>query len=255
MATTAGSLAQDEDLKSWYTSLNSIISSYGGSIATLTVPGNNQKIEDTDVNNFYNKITEMKSDTYLKTQTSIYPTYSVVSSGTKIVSNVGTTMSSSVGSSYLGKIKCRNNATNSSGTCQHDTCSHSTNSNVVKGNVNKDNVNHTNSRHSHGTCSNSNNGNVIQFNGGCYYSTCNYSRNFRGTNGFWYYEQGFNSHGTCSHSTNSNVNKSNGLNSHGTHSHGSHSHGTCSHGTCSHGSNSQGNIIDILNAHYTKSNG
>lgn len=129
MATTKNSLIEDEDLQSWYTSLNTIISNYGpDTINQLSVPADNEEASASHINDFLNKITEMKQDEYLGSIEEIYPSYSLVNKGDLILSNIGKILEDSVGPNYLGRIKCRNKAIYSHGACSHGTNSHGTNS-------------------------------------------------------------------------------------------------------------------------------
>ena len=90
MAVSTGSSALYSDMKGWYTSLNAVITSYGGGvISSLTVPSSGKNIGATDINNLKSKLDEMKNDTYLGSVPSLYPTYSVVSSGTLISATIG----------------------------------------------------------------------------------------------------------------------------------------------------------------------
>lgn len=259
MATTQGSPIQDEDLKSWYTSLNNIISNYGGDIAQLTVPGDNEKAVTAHVNNFFNKMTEMKADEYLGSVTSIYPTYSIVNSGSLIQSNIGTVLASATSDTYLGQIKCRNKATNSNASNQHGANQHTTCGSSTCGS----------GRCGSSTCGSSTcgsgcsesirafffNGNSNCTSGGYLCRTMNtgsdtfffFARNSRGCS-----SQGF--CGVCTQSTKSHGTNQHGTNQHGNKQHGTNQHGTNQHGTCGFGTCSSGQVIDILNSHTTKSN-
>ena len=255
MATSQGSPILDEDLQSWYTSLNNIISTYGGGvISKLTVPGDNETAKVSHINNFLNKMTEMKNDSYLGSVQSIYPSYSIVNSGTLIQSNIGTLLSNSTGPNYLGKIKCRNNASNSNKACEHGSNAH----------LKKAHGTCSSGAHTHGTHSSGDNSHE-SFGNGTFSNGCNNTngRRFSGS----YSESGksnlcwnaTNQDGNKGHVTKGNVAFTNGQKSHGakeysSKSHGTNSSGTCSSGICSSGTNSHGTVIDILNAHYTKSN-
>lgn len=118
MSATKGNPLTEADLQSWYNALNSIISTYSDGLSQLADPASvGSIIESEDINNFFNKLTEMKSDKFLGTVASLYPTYSVVSDGTIIYASSGNPMSQAISSDYLGKVVCKNTATNSSGTC------------------------------------------------------------------------------------------------------------------------------------------
>lgn len=126
-----------EELLNLYGSLNSILSNMTNNTIATTAPVSDSagdKAVAADINNFFNKLTEMKSDANLKNAT--YPSYSLVSSGTKITTAIKTTMTSAVSSAYLGSVVCNNKATNKNGTCGSGTCSSGTNSkNGLKSNI------------------------------------------------------------------------------------------------------------------------
>lgn len=241
MATTQGSPLQDEDLQSWYNSLNTIISNYGGGeISQLTVPADNEKAKTSHVNNFFNKMDEMKQDEYLGSVSSIYPTYSIVQSGTLIQSNIGTILSNATNSNYLGQIKCRNKATYSNTANKNETCGSGSNSFTCGS----------------GVCSSGACGSGFDFVGNFLHAKSNCSSSFCKTFGATvkghhaqtsrthglYYPNTFCGSGTYSHGTNQH-----GTNQHGTNLHGTFQHGTNSHGTCSHVE-----VIDILCQNKTK---
>lgn len=194
MATTQGSFIEDEDLQSWYRSLNTIIANYGPStMSQLTVPGANEQAQASHINNFLNKMTEMKADEYLGSVSNIYPTYSLVNKGDIIQSNIGKILQDSTGPNYLGKIKCRNKAIYSHTTCSHGTNSHGTNS--------------------HGT-----NFLHAKRNGYSSYFLC---RTMSGSDNSHFHVGGFNTHGmytangTCGHGTCAHTPCSHSTNSHG----------------------------------------
>mgnify|MGYP003419852365 FL=1 len=81
MAIAVGSHILSTDMRSWYTRLNTIISNYGGGMATLTVPAANKMAETSDVNNLLSKLNAMKADAYLGSVSSMWTAYSVVSTG------------------------------------------------------------------------------------------------------------------------------------------------------------------------------
>ena len=295
MATTQGSPILDEDLQSWYTSLNTIISNYGGgAISQLTVPGNNEKASASHVNNFLNKMTEMKADEYLGSVTSIYPTYSIVNSGTLIQSSIGTLLANATGSNYLGKIKCRNKATNAnasnqnstnantacgSGACGSGTCSSGSNQHGTKQNSNKQN-----GANQHGTNQNGTNNSgcsgvffrAFFFNGNTNCGSSFLCRTMN-TSSDTFFFRGFNSNrctsrgfcnvcifevcgngtcgsGTCGSGTCGSGTCGSGTCGSGTCGSGTNQNGTNRNGTCASGTCSSGSVIDILNAHSTKSN-
>ena len=124
------------------------------------------KVVTSDINNLYNQITAFGNDTYFKTQPTLYATdYSIVGSGTTIYRNVVTPIQTTV--TGIAKIKCRNDATNSSGTNSNTTnnnttCNRSTNGNTCsRSNQGKTCSNSTQGR----TCSNSTNAHVAHTHG------------------------------------------------------------------------------------------
>ena len=139
MAISQGSTVLQSDIKSKYDSFNAFITNYGGTIAKLTVPGQNTTVYASQFNAMNNKINEFKNDTYLKTQSSWWVAGPTVTAGTSLLddanfTNINTTISN------FSKVKCRNNTYNS-----HSTRSHSTNNNSPKShstNSNEWNYNH-----------------------------------------------------------------------------------------------------------------
>lgn len=237
MAVTQGSKASSTDIQSWYNSLNSIISNFGGgTIGTLTVPSTNKKIEASDINNYYNKMTEMKKDTYLGNQAGLYPSYSVVSSGTKIMTNIGTVAASAVDANHLGAIKCRNQANNSNSTNSNASKNNSTNANSTNNNGSNSNGNHNNG-------SNNNSYGVFFYSGNV--TNSNSSRRFSNTSK----GTSCSSNGTCRRSA---CTTNGACGAHGA----CGANGNCTtNGACSaHGTCTQGTVIDITNSNTTKSN-
>lgn len=121
----AGESLSLSELKDWYAKFDAVVKNYGGgALSTLGVPDGGTVVTS-DINNLYNQITAFRNDTYFKTQPTLYATdYSIVSSGTTIIRNVVTPISTTI--TGIAKIKCRNDATNSSGTNSHGTNSHGT---------------------------------------------------------------------------------------------------------------------------------
>ena len=118
MALTQISQVANSDLQSLYTTFNNFIQNYSNGIAKLTVPSNNKKVEATDLNNLNTKITAFKSDTYLKTQASWWVN-ATVTAGNPLKASDWTNINTTV--TNMGKVKCKNNATNSKGT-NNQTC-------------------------------------------------------------------------------------------------------------------------------------
>ena len=128
MAISQGSTVTQADIKSKYDSFNSFITSYGGSISKLTVPGQNTIVYASQFNAFNTKINEFKNDTYLKTQSSWWVVGPTVTAGSsKLEASNFTNINTTIGN--FSKVKCRNNTYNS-----HSTRSHSTNNNSPKSN-------------------------------------------------------------------------------------------------------------------------
>ena len=196
MATSQGSSALYSDMQYWYNTLNTILTNYGGSLGTLTVPSQD-KIDASDINTLKTKIDNMKQDEYLGSVSSMYTTYSVVSQGTLITATTANQYTTLV-DNLKNTIKCRNLATNSNTTKSHGTNSH---------------VDKTNSTYSHGSNWNENNQNGI---------------NSQGVNGasvyFW--------NGVCENGRKQNGYDSNGQNQNTTQQHLKNSHGTVVNITC-----------------------
>ena len=114
MAFTQNSTALYNDLSSYYTSFNTFIQNYGGSIAKLTVPGANSAIAASNINNLNSKINEFKNDTFLKTETNLWVPAANVTAGNTIYASNWTNISTTV--SNFSVVKCRNTATNTYGT-------------------------------------------------------------------------------------------------------------------------------------------
>lgn len=113
MAIGVGQIILSSDMRSWYTRLNTIISNYGPSLGTLTVPNAGKIAEASDVNNVVYKLNSMKSDAYLGYDQSLYTAYSTVSVGQIITATTGTQLNTVI--TNLERIKCRNDATKANG--------------------------------------------------------------------------------------------------------------------------------------------
>ncbi len=267
MATTQNSPLLSSDLQAWYQGLNTIISNYGGGMATLAVPSANKKAETADANDFFNKLTAMKADAYLKYAS--YPVYSLVNQNELIMSGTGTAMFNATTATYLGAVKCRNTATNSSGTCSNVTKSNVTKSNVTKSNGSHSSGSQSSGKHSsgnessggrsHGTNGVANS--FTSFNWDHFNQTNNFGSNHFGSVGAYisYSPEGSNNFGSQSNGNHGNGSKSNGNKSNGNKSNvsksdGTHSSGTHSSGTHSSGTNSKGTVIDIFCSNSTKAN-
>ena len=196
MSVDQGNLALYSDMQYWYNTLNTILTNYGGSLGTLSVPAQD-KIDASDINNLKNKIDTMKQDEYLGSVSSMYTTYNVVNQGTLITATTSSQYNTLI-NNLKNTIKCRNLATNSNTTKSHGTNSH---------------VDKTNSTYSHGSNWNENNPNGIQS---------------QGVNGasvyFW--------NGVCENGRKENGYDSNGQNQNTTQQHLKNSHGTVIDITC-----------------------
>lgn len=113
MAVQTGSLALSSDLRSWYSTLNTIISNYSNN-TTMTLPTSYKIIAASDINTYYNKLTALKSDTYLRY--AAFPSWTAKTVGTLITPYV-----TSLGN--LGSVRCKNSATNYKGSCSSGTFS------------------------------------------------------------------------------------------------------------------------------------
>ena len=213
----AGEPLSLEELKTWYTTFNTVITNYGGgTISTLPVPANQAKVLPTDVNNMYDKIQAMKNDEFLGTQ-NFYSTFTKVAQG-EIVERADATPIIET-AQKIASIKCRNTTTFTNGYHSHTTKSH----------TNKSHTSQSNGTQSANPKSNGNNGNQNNAHGtysGCSTNWCN--------NGLCYWTQ-----------------QSNGTYGQGTNTHGTHSHTANSHGANSHTAKSNETQKDILNIHTT----
>lgn len=135
MSIESGNKILQTDIGTLYTNLNTVISNYGGSIAQLTsTPVVGDQVDDSDINDLKDKVTELKNDEFLGTESNLYLTYSITNEGTVLIpsttiDNLETTILTN-----LQKIKCRNTANNSNvqnthGSNSHTTCSNTFNSN------------------------------------------------------------------------------------------------------------------------------
>lgn len=208
----AGETLSYTELKNWYTTFNNVISNYGGSLSTKTVPSSGSQAIPSNVNNLFTAINEMANETYLGTQPSLYSTdYTVVASGNKINRSSTTPVSSTA--SKITSIKCRNKISYSCGT------------------------------HNSGTKSCGNNSSGTHSNG---VNTDNY--NWNGSNSNGYMQNGTIAGSTKQNVLNSNGTKNNVANSDTLDSSGTKSCGSHSCGTNSNVNKTNGSIIDILNA-------
>lgn len=241
MASNTGNLTLSSDLQAWYTALNTIIQNYGGGvISQMSIPTANKEITTSDLNTYLNKMDEMKADEYLSHGS--YPSYSVTSTGSLIRAAQGTVLPDATNNTYLGRIICRNQATNTVGACNSGSKSHGSNtcgSNSCgsKSSTNKQNTN----------CTSGAKGSFT-YDGGNH----NVNHNFGGKNSGYVY----------AFATKTPVgSNTNGSNSCGSNSCGSHSSGSCTSGTCnsgpntSYGAKGSGTVIDLYCTHTTKSNG
>lgn len=244
MAFLSGEKAQKADIDTWYNNLNNIIKNFGGSISQLTTLTNDKKIAADDINNYFKKMDEMKQDNYLGSDQSIYPIYSLIENGSKIITQTAQIADSATNSTYLGQVKCRNNATNT-----NTQKSHSTHQNVplVHGANNhqayahgdlthgtKTHGAHTNGAYSNG-CSQSwisrSHGFKSHQSGKFRNGTCSWGGYSESTNTHSSYSHGDLAHGLHTNSTFQNTNKTNGTFSHLYNSHGAKSNEKHSHGS------------------------
>ena len=217
MSISKGYQALGSDINSWYSALNTIITNYGGGIATIPNLSPTQKqIDAADPNKYYNKLTELQADTYLSHAN--YPVYSLRGAGNLIYPS---DIVSATGAGYLGDVRCRNDAANNSGYMSNGVRQNGKNSSGGNG----ANGTNSNGNKSVGTPDwawhNQNNSNGTNSNG------------FVGV--ALSYDQGTNSNGSKSNTINSN--------------------GTCSSGGDSaNGKYANGTIIDIFCANATNNN-
>lgn len=123
----AGESLSLSELRDWYSKFDAVVKNYGGgALSELGVPDGGTVVTS-DINNLYNQITAFRKDTYFKTEPTLYPTdYSIIGSGTLISRNVVTPITTTIAG--ISQIKCRNQATNTSGINSNGTQSSGTNS-------------------------------------------------------------------------------------------------------------------------------
>ena len=211
MSIQQGEKALKTDINGIYSTFNSFISTFGGTITQLTLPGD--LIDDTDVNHLNSKIGEFQMDTYLSTQPTWWVTAASVNEGDLIEPfSFDTTINN------MGLVQCRNDAYHS-----HEVNSHSTNSNDTN----------THQKHSNTTRGHDNKSHTGR----------SYDFNSQGRNG-----NGSNQLGTCSNNKKGNGNMGNGTCSNGNNSNVDKSNTDCTaNGTCSHTSKKNTTYIDITN--------
>lgn len=132
MSITKDEKILNSDIANLYSKLNTVISNYGGSIAKTTSPAVGDKIDNADINDLKDKVTELKNDSYLGSVSSLYLTYSVTNEGTSIAPSTTITNLSTTILTNLQKIKCRNSATNSNTNKSHGSNSHGSNPNGTR---------------------------------------------------------------------------------------------------------------------------
>ena len=206
------------DLINLYTQLNNLLQF---SNITSTLPTTDltseKKINASDINQICNKFDAMKQDAYLSTVSSMFSTYSTVTSRDQIVAKDITPITTTL-KTLTQNVVCKNTATNSNGTTDN---SHGTSTN-----------NHGSSSDSNGSSTNRN-GSSTDSNGtnSTTYTHGNGSESNSYGSGTFGNKGGNSASGTY---TNGTKTKSNGT--------GTHSNGTCSNGssTNSHGSSTNG---------------
>lgn len=147
----AGTTLNSSDLINWYNVFNSFINSYGGGIATLTVPTAGKTVTTGDINNLYGKIYEFAADAYLSALPSYWQATAVTAGDFVQASQLvplETTMAN------MANIKCRNtaaysNGSNSNGYYSNGICSSGSKSCGTKTSSSK-----SNGKYASGTCSN-----------------------------------------------------------------------------------------------------
>lgn len=216
----AGEKLSLQELKDWYAQFNTIIKKYGGgSISQLTTPDGGLAVP-ADVNDVYNKINEMKNDTYLGSQANLYTTGTAAAKGGKIT-RASTTPIDTTADKITEKIKCRNTTTFSNGYHTNTKKSHTANSHGAD----SQGTNYNGAR-GKGNNNNQNNANGCSYVSGCKTNWCN--------NGLCYWGQ-----------------QSNGNEYNGTQSNGAWSHTIKSNGDNTHSAKSHTTQIDILNVNTT----
>ena len=290
MAITTGSLAEALDIQGKYSSFNSFITSFGGTITQLsTTPMQGSLLQANDINNLNDKVTEFKQETYLSTQSQWWVGVTVAH-GDLISPTQFENLNTTIGN--FSKVKCRNDAyhsygsnnhgqnadgnnnnttctaniANSDGTNSHSACTtrtvktHGTNSNVAKSNTAKSNVAKSNVAKSNTTKSNVAKSNVAKSHG-----TNNHEAQWAGycTNTscspYWTWGQWTRHHQTChwgaytAHTTKTNTNNSHQNNSHQNNSHQNNSHQNHSHQNHSHQNNSHTTQSNTYNSDGTHS--
>lgn len=127
MAILYGNKILRSDINSIYSSFNTFISNYGGSIAQLgSAPAVGDEVDDATVTALNTKINNFKTDEYLSTQASWWITASVAE-GSYIrdddLNNIQTTVNN------FSRVKCRNKAYNSYGSNNQGSKNNGKNSN------------------------------------------------------------------------------------------------------------------------------
>lgn len=229
MAVSTGNTALYSDLKNWYDVFNDLASRFSNGIATLPVPGSGSKISATNINYLNDKINAFRSDYYLGTQASWWPTGTNVTTGTQIKA----TMTGILGVvTNATRVVCRNISTNASGnhscgqptvSCSNVQCQHLDNGygDCPNGNyyIGCDHVACPNGQNPNGDCPNTSHSyNKKQC--GTSSVACNYGSCSRWSGG-QYYLYNVNA---------SSVTKSNGWWSNVTRTCGLHTNGTCTSG-------------------------
>lgn len=115
MATTQGEKALLSDLNSWQTIFNNLASNYSNGVSTVALTTSNTSITASQINTLHARITSFRADKYLGTQAAWWPTGTNVTVGNPITPANLTAIINTV--SNASKVKCKNEASNSSGDC------------------------------------------------------------------------------------------------------------------------------------------
>lgn len=139
MAVSTDSKILHSDIINWYTIFNNISTNYSNGLTNLSAPIEGAQISTNQIEQLSNQINNFRSDYYLSTQLDWFPVQEVPVKGSTIVPSQVNSIQTVVGN--YNKIKCRNIATNSSGTHSSGTKSNGNNS-----------VSCTSGKNSNGTC-------------------------------------------------------------------------------------------------------
>lgn len=130
MATTQGEKALFSDLVSWHNVLNNLATNYSDGVSTVSLPSEGAAIGASRINTLHDRITKFRSDKYLGTQAAWWPVPTNVVQGEHIKPANLTAILGTV--SNASKVKCKNIAKNSSGSCPNGNYNRGNRNNTCK---------------------------------------------------------------------------------------------------------------------------